>query len=205
MLFRSQRLDGVRATVEQVEQALKRNELSDAALVDLRARIEPLNAVLDEVKGELTPRHDSLRARLDQLGAKPADKSSEAPQVATERDDLQKQFDEVDTVLKRARVLEVQLDQVSDSILTRRRDLFTRALFARSTSVISPGLWLGVVRELPSDVAALGYLASDWWLALSRLSGARLFTFAGGTIAIILLLGFVLQMQRRVEIGRAHV
>ena len=66
----NQRLDGVRATVEQVEQALKRNELSDAALVDLRARIEPLNAVLDEVKGELTPRHDSLRARLDQLRRK---------------------------------------------------------------------------------------------------------------------------------------
>ena len=193
-----QRLDGVRATVEQVEQALKRAELSDAALVELRARVEPLTKVLEEVMGELTPRHDSLRARIDQLGAKPADKSAESPQVASEREDLQKQFDEVDTVLKRARVLEVQLDQVSDSILSRRRDLFTRALFARSTSVISPGLWLGVARELPSDIAAFGYLASDWWAAVSRLSGARLFTFAGGTIAIILLLGFVTQMQRRV-------
>ena len=69
-----QRLDGVRATVEQVEQALKRAELSDAALVELRARVEPLTKVLEEVMGELTPRHDSLRARIDQLGAKPADK-----------------------------------------------------------------------------------------------------------------------------------
>lgn len=193
-----QRLDGVRATVEQVEQALKRSELTDAALLDLRMRVEPLSKILGDVMGELTPRHDSVRARLEQLGAKPSDKSTESPQVAAEREDLQKQFDEVDTILKRARVLEVQLDQVSDSILSRRRELFTRALFARSTSVISPGLWLGVAREIPSDIAALGFLAQDWWSVISRLTGARLFTFASGTIAIIFLFGFVSQLQRQV-------
>ncbi len=195
-----QRLDGVRATLEQVEQALKRPDLSDAALSEMRGRIEPLGARIGEVLGELSPRQDSLRQRLDQLGPKPADKTAaEAAGVAGERDDLQRQFDETDAAVKRARLLEVRLDQASDTILSRRRDLFTRALFARSTSVLSPSLWLAVGHEVPQDVLTLGDVLADWWArASAKLTGLKLFSFAGGTIGIILLFVVVLQLQRRV-------
>ena len=97
------------------------------------ARIGP-NAVtqLAAALDELAPRQDSLKARMDQLGPKPDDKSPpEAASVTAERSDLQRQFEDADANLKRARLLSVRLDQANNTIVSRRRELFTRALLAR--------------------------------------------------------------------------
>ena len=195
-----QQLDGIRATLEQVEPTLTRQDLADAALQDLRSRLEPLGVTLQAALDDLTPRQDALRVRLEQLGPKPGDKAPpEAASVSAARDDLQRQFDDADAAVKRARLLSVRLDQASNAILTRRRELFTRTLLYRNYSLLSPELWIAVMRELPQDARAVSLLSADWWSATtSRLQGWQLTGFLGGLLAI--LFGFVLvrRFERRV-------
>jgi small-conductance mechanosensitive channel len=196
----AQKLDGVRASIEQIELTLGRRELADAALLELRGNIEPLNSTLKTALDDLTPKLDAAREQLEQLGPKPADKAPpEAPTVAAEREGLQKQFEEADAAVKRAKLLSVRLDQASATILSLRRDLFTRTLLARSDSILSPSLWGSIWREAPADLRALGTISGAWWsAAAARLEGWAMLGFLGGTLAIALGWAAVLRLQRRV-------
>ena len=196
----AQRLDGVRASLEQIEQALTRGDLADPALQDLRARLEPLSTTVQTALDELTPRQDAMRARLDQLGPKPGEKAPpEAPAISAEREELQRQFDDADAAVKRARILAVRLEQASTSVLSRRREIFTGALFARNYTILSPELWIAFTRELPRDARAVSFIASDWWSAGSRrLSGWSGPGFFAGIAAILLGFAIIHRLERRV-------
>lgn len=189
----SQALDSARSALERIERALERQDLNDATLQALRSELEPVAAATAELLGELQPRLDASRARLDQIG-KPAADSPEAAQAAAERAEVQKQFDEIDAQLKRARLQAVQAEQLNATIVNRRRALFQQTLFARAASVLSPVLWLNAVRELPSEMRAVGTLFSDWAsLIAARLHGSVL---VGWLLANLALGGGVLLALR---------
>lgn len=79
------RLDRARATLDEVQKILEQPDLSDAALRNLRARIEPLPHELDETIDKLTPRLAAIEARLKELApaaAKPQEAPKEAPKPA---------------------------------------------------------------------------------------------------------------------------
>ena len=157
-------LDAAKQTLDAVDGRLARGELSDAVLVQLRQQIDPVQAQMNAVAAELAPRIAAVKDRLAQLGPKPDDKAgtSEAASITDERSAQQKLFDDLDATQKRARVLAVQAGQVSDSIVERRRALFAHDLFARSRSLLSPGLWTGVTAELPDDAMKIATLAQNW-------------------------------------------
>ena len=157
-------LDAAKQTLDAVDGRLARGELNDAVLVQLRQQIDPVQAQMNAVATELAPRIAAVKDRLAQLGPKPDDKAgtSEAASITDERSAQQKLFDDLDATQKRARVLAVQAGQVSDSIVERRRALFAHDLFARSRSLLSPGLWTGVAAELPDDVMKIATLAQNW-------------------------------------------
>ena len=75
------RLDRARATLDEVQKILEQPELSDAALRNLRDRVEPLPRELDETIDKLTPRLAAVEARLKEL-APAAAKTLEAPKEA---------------------------------------------------------------------------------------------------------------------------
>lgn len=157
-------LDSAKQTIDSVDQRLVRGELTDEVLVQLRQQIDPVTAQMNGIANELTPRIAAVKDRLTQLGAKPDDKAgaTEAPAITEERAAQQKLFDDLDAAQKRARALGVQAGQVSDLIVARRRTLFTHDLFARSWSLLSPGLWIPVVAEAPDDLSRVVTLATNW-------------------------------------------
>lgn len=141
-LTAAERVDQARAMLERVDKALANRNLSDPQLADLRAKVDPIETNANEVVAQLTPVLAGIKARLDQLGPKPADNApAESAQVTGERAEQQKRLTEVDETLKRARLIAVQADQVADQIASRRRELFTSALFQRTNSLFNPGLW----------------------------------------------------------------
>lgn len=157
-------LDSLRQQVEQIEAGLSRKDLTDTELQARRAQIEPIVARLGDLLQELTPKFDAVKSRLDQLGQKPADSAApESPGVAAERLEQQKLFSELDETVKRARLLNVQAEQISGSIVSRRRDIFARSLLQRTSSVLSPLLWYSVVTDLPEDLRAVSTLAQSWF------------------------------------------
>ncbi len=185
----SRRLDNVRTLIDRVEQTLVRVDASDATLSDLRSSIEPASHDLQDIVESLSPRLETYQSRLDQLGPKPAEKTPpEDTAVMAERDEIQQQYNLVDATLKRARLLAVQADQASISITTRRRLLFTRALFARADSLLNPSLWLRVFNDIPREARAVSIITSD----LASAASSRLESWTGVLfIALVTLIGLL--------------
>ena len=66
------------------------------------------------------------------------------------------------------------IEQIGDAITSRRRELFTRALFTRSYSILSPDLWIAAGRALPGEARAAAFVTRDWLSGLAdRLRGAE--------------------------------
>lgn len=205
-----QTLDSVRAALDRIDKSLEREDLNDQALQALRAEVDPLRDASAAVLKTLEPRLEAARARLEQLGKatdkttdKAADKAAqdtpEGRQAAAERAEQQKAFDDLDAMVKRARLQTVQAEQLSDTIVNRRRAIFQQALFARSSSLLSPGLWRGVVEGLPDDVRAMGALVSDWAsLVATRLTGFVLRSWLAANAALVIGVILALVAARRV-------
>ncbi len=166
-------LDGAKQTIDQIEARLARGGLTDGVLQQLRDQTDPVTARMNAVASDLVPRMAAVKDRLAQLGPAPDPKSNatEASAITADRSAQQKLFDDLDGTAKRAKVLAVQAAQISDTIVTRRRDLFAHDLFARSRSLASPGLWTAVAVEVPADAQRVATLARNWGQAASdRLS-----------------------------------
>jgi len=178
-------LDSVKSALNGIDDELKLDTLSDADLAELRARADPLVAQLQGVIAELTPRLDASRKRLAELKPKSQDGVVLPAPAAAELKAEQTKFDNLDAELRSARAALLQVDDYIARISARRREVFTRQTFARSTSVLNPVLWLTVVRELPTDWRSFQRLTTD---AAGRLAARATLSGAAGFLAVCLAL-----------------
>ncbi|VTZ49583.1 MscS Mechanosensitive ion channel [Methylocella tundrae] len=181
-------LDKANAALNNISTGLERHNQSDSDLAGARQQIGPIADSVNTVTERITPRIAEIKARLDQLGAPPDDKSPpENPAVTEERTAQQQSFSNADELLKRAKLLSVRAEQMKTDISARRRALFTRSLFQRSTSIANAKLWTDVWREAPGNIEDIGSLFSDWASRISaRFDGWRLAAFWLGLAAVFL-------------------
>lgn len=157
-------IEAGRLELNQIEAALQRESLDDKRLADLRSRIEPVEAAIDEIVQREQPRADEIKARIEKLGPAPdaAKGQSESPDVAKDRAEQQKLWQETDETLRLSRALLLRAEQVKEAIAERRRLNFTRAILSQGASIASPLLWLDVTRALPGDFGAFRFLMTHW-------------------------------------------
>jgi potassium efflux system protein len=181
--------------LDQLTTTLQRHTLDDATLQVIRVQIDPIQASLQELIAALTPRLDAAKARLAQLGPKPDDKApQEASSVSADRDEQQGLFNATDELMKRARLLSVQAQQMSDGIVSRRRQAFLKNLFQRTDGVVWPSLWRNAAADMPHETAAITLVAGDFISrAKSNLVGWRLVSFLA---LFVLLVGSVFPLTR---------
>jgi potassium-dependent mechanosensitive channel len=193
-------LDTLGTTLKQIEKSLEGHDLTDADLQALRQKIDTISADVGGVLDRLTPRLDSIKTRLDQLGPKPDDQAPpESPAVTADRADQQKSYNDTDELLKRARLIAVQADQTGANITARRRALFTRSLFAQAMTIANPTLWTDVWREAPVDALAAKAVFSEWIAGINnRLDGHRTLVLCGVPTLIFLLYLPLFWLARRV-------
>ena len=118
-------LDKANAALNDIETTLDRHSLTDTDLVAARQLIAPIANSVSAAADKVTPRLTEIKARLDQLGAPPDDKSPpENPSVTEERAAQQQSFSNADELLKRAKLLSVRAEQMKTNIAARRRTLF---------------------------------------------------------------------------------
>jgi len=157
------RLNAASAALDQIDLTLSRHDLPVDQLQQLRTQIDPITASIQISIDELTPRLNAAKVRLDQLGTQPSDKAApEAPAAAEARAEQQKLYNDIDAAFRSAHLLAVRVAQTTATIGARRRLLFTRALFERTSSILDPSLWASVIEEIPQDFRALQLLADDW-------------------------------------------
>jgi len=102
-------------------------------------------------------------------------------------------------LLKRAQLLQLQIDQTSARIVSRRRALFVGTLMQRSYSLLAPALWTSAAAYIPADLRALGTISGDFLgNAVEKLRGwASLLFFALlGVVGFLNL--FVYRLARRI-------
>lgn len=182
--------DALRVALDSLEAALQVEGLRASDLDELRVRLDVVRKDVNRRADDVSPRLQNMKGRLQELGPPPKDGAPpEDPAAAADRLQLQAQIAELDAALKQNRVLAARADQVSDTILSRRRILFTSQLFVQSASVLDPRLWTEAAAALKVEWRALTYLVTDWLgFALTRQNGWALSAIAGGAIGIFLII-----------------
>ncbi|MDE1568721.1 DUF3772 domain-containing protein [Aquabacter sp. P-9] len=180
--------ESLRAALDSLEAALRVEGLRANDLDDLRSRLDPVRKDVQRLADDLSPRLNNAKTRLTELG--PAPKDDAPPEDATvtaDRQQLQALNAQLDAALKQNRALAARVDQVSDTIASRRRVLFAGQVFDRSASILDPRLWSDAASALSVEWRSMSYLASDWLgYARQRQEGPIIAAIACGAIAIFL-------------------
>lgn len=126
---------------------------ADGAL--LRARLatarQSASAVVEQVSGELT----AIDARIAELGPKPAG-VVEPPEVRKQRAGLAAERLTLDAAAKRARLLQLEAEQLGTEIQRKQAEQFGERMSRRAGSPLMPGFWSAVVGSLDADLARIG-------------------------------------------------
>jgi potassium efflux system protein len=174
------KLEGYKANLSQIEAGLESRRHSDADLLRTRLQIDPIIESIRTLIAEQTPRLETSKARLDQLGQKPKDgepeESADALRDRAEREAAVAEFDETQRL---ARAVLLQAEQLGRQIGDLRRSGFARALFEQSDSILSAELWKNVIDAIPRELRAQGTTFSDTLDQIRR----------NATFAALLLLG----------------
>lgn len=194
-----ERLDAVRAALVEIDATFRGPNLSDGDLQRLRAENDPLTGEVQSVIAELSPRLEASAKRLAELTPKSKDKVAGTDGASAELAAEQKLHDELDANLRTARALALQIDDDSARIGAARRSLFARQTFERSSSILSPLLWVAAVDEAPADASRLSGLVHEWLNGVAgRLTQGQAFSLLALAIAFGLLAAPIRWMTRRV-------
>jgi potassium efflux system protein len=183
-------LETIKSSLDEIETAVGREDVSAEALADLRQRLITATDVLKDKIADLEPRVSDVEERLKQLGPAPAkDAPPETAEITSQREDLAATFAELDGALKQARLLSVRAGQLSERIAQKRHALYASELFARTASALDPAFWMQVYRALPNELRGLQFMLERWWDQLrgdvrSPIAGLILLAIAAVTIAL---------------------
>ncbi len=157
------RLEPIRLQLEQIETAARRENASDDALAQMRASLDPLRETLRAETGNLEQRLADADARLKQLGPQPAAGAPpENETISAERARIEKRRGEIDAATKQARLLALRVDAAADRITERRRTLFAKELFVRTSSALDPAFWTQAVQAIPGQIRGFILLGRSW-------------------------------------------
>jgi len=153
----------LKEAIERMEETLRRDDLTDAQLIENRGSLEPVRDELREIIASLEGRLADVDTRLKQLGDAPEeDEPKEDANLTAERARLQERRAALDGVLKQARVLLLRAENLSERITDRRRALFTQELLGRTSSALAPGFWAQAVKAAPDGLRGVVLLTQGW-------------------------------------------
>ncbi|MDB6001974.1 MAG: mechanosensitive ion channel protein, partial [Rhizobacter sp.] len=184
-------LDGARKQIDAVQKSLK-DGLTDAALLDLRNGALDAQTKAEAVAASLAPQLTGMQARVAELGT-PAEGVKEAPDVAAQRTQLDKNVTALDAQVKLARLLSVEAEQAAGAILAQRRSQFQARLGERTRTILGPPFWTEVRNDFPRDGSRLSGVFRQLGSAFAKVPLA----VWGGVVLFIAVLELVRWWVRR--------
>ena len=151
----------------------------------------------------LVTRLAAVKARLDQLGPTPDAKAPhEAPQVTKERLQQQQEYETVDALVKRAKLLLVQAQQANARIAARQHAKFTHSLFERNASLFDPEQWLNIGAETPHNFKLARTAIGDWVQAVdAKLTFGPALTFWASVVILLAIYRPLALFSRRAAVA----
>ena len=151
--------DSAAALIEQLTQAEGELQAVDRAL-DRRVTNDEQDALrgqavaAQQLAGGLAQQLEEQLARIDArlagIGPVP-EGTTEAPDISTERTNLEQQRAGIDAAIKRGRLVGVEAQQLVDEIDRSRVEQFSERISARVASPLTPSFWSAVVEAFPRD------------------------------------------------------
>ena len=153
-------IDAQAASLQQLEQASSALEAVHKALDDADSS-ETLQALSEKALQSkrdadssviaLEPLLKQLDARIAQLGPV-VDGTEESPELKQQRKDLSQQHSDLDSAIKRGKLLSVEAKQAGDNIEKIRTQQFNAQIARKVASPLSPSLWKQFAADLPVDL-----------------------------------------------------
>ncbi len=126
--------------------------IDDADLQTRLAAIPAVRSEIDDALAALEPRLKFADARLAELGPPPGPgQPAEDPEIAQERSKITTARRTIDTEVKQAHLISVEIDQLETYLQTRRRNLFLEQLWQRTRSPLDFRFWTSVGAAWPHD------------------------------------------------------
>ena len=127
------KLASAEAEIARLQRAVEQNADNDSNLVKLKLEVEVLARSMLDIGVSLRPRLSEIKARIEQLGAPPAEgEPAEPPAVVAERAQLASERALINALTGQAEAISVAANQLGDEITEARRELFTSTLFQRT-------------------------------------------------------------------------
>jgi potassium-dependent mechanosensitive channel len=187
--------------IKLLEETVADDQAQDEQLAEVPSQLEALRTEIVRRKDLLRPKLQMVQDRLKKLGQAPAETGpKESPETASQRQKLGAEVAAIDGLMKRADVLLVRADQLTDAANEKRRERFTETLFRPV-----PGLFKNV---LPAAVEGVPFQAQS---VLGAIGAWLKLAFSKGALLVILLvlipLGGALAAKsfiRRINVMRAR-
>ncbi|WP_267389655.1 DUF3772 domain-containing protein [Sphingomonas sp. GC_Shp_3] len=150
----------VAATVAQIGQAEHDLGAVDRALdtrvddekrKDLRTSAMKSQQSARDAAGALEDQLTLVQARLTELGGAPSG-GGEAPELHNQRASLTRQQRTIDVAMRRAKLADVEAQQLLDEIDRSQAEQFGQTLATRVDSPLTPSFWANVIAAVPRDV-----------------------------------------------------
>ncbi|WP_198321161.1 DUF3772 domain-containing protein [Azohydromonas aeria] len=152
-------LERGRATLDALRQQLQRQDLDEDRLVAMRRTLLGLQEQAQEVIEAQTQQLQETQDRVAGLGPAASAPAAEPPDVAAQRQGLQRARAEIETRLRRARLLVVESAQLADDVAVRQRERFRDEMFERTDSLLSTAFWSDLRAGWTRDRARLSALS----------------------------------------------
>ncbi|GGH52844.1 hypothetical protein GCM10010975_07850 [Comamonas phosphati] len=181
-------LDQVHQSLDDADAPETLQTLSEKAL---KAKRDADGAV-----AALEPMLKQIDARMAQLGPV-APGGNEGSDLKQQRKELDQRHNDLDSAIKRGKLLSVEAAQTSDSIEKLRTQQFNAQIASKVASPLSPSLWQQFAKQLPSDLLRIQALARQGRAGLDAAIGKNGWSTPLWGLALALVMLFPLRMGLR--------
>jgi potassium efflux system protein len=161
-------LQQLRVDLDAASQTLRRPNLSDQNLANLKITLEKIRTSAADRSIKLSGPLGEVTQQLNSLGPAPAAGQKEDDGVAQSRADLGATRDKLQSLKAQLDVVTVEAEQVSRSVSTLQRDQFFGRIFDRSRSILNPQLWYDLVAGIGVLFTGLALMLRNWWADVSQ-------------------------------------
>ncbi|WP_421695040.1 DUF3772 domain-containing protein [Aestuariivirga sp.] len=156
-----------RADLDAATQVLRRPDLSDQDLLNLKADLEKIRTSSAERSIRVMAPLAEVTQQLNSLGPPPADGKNEDPAAAKTRAELTATRDRLQSLKSQFDLTALGAEQGSSAASTLQRDQFFARIFDRSRSILNPDLWYDAGLGITMLMSRLSLLLGTWWSQVS--------------------------------------
>ncbi len=149
-------------SIESAEKSISQLKELETELQQLRGNVESIIYDSTSTAEALRPQLAEVRSQIERLGPPPKD-GPESATIAAERARLNALAAALDGAIKTTELAWVRAKQLIDRITVMRYQIFSRNLFERRPSPLTPAVWNDVTDRMPSVIGRAKYYGGDWF------------------------------------------